>query len=65
MVNTHAEVTVIENDQFIFCVVGSANYTTNKRYEAGVIIADDVVSLFHKKWICDELRKTKVKPYWK
>lgn len=59
MVNTHAKVTVIENREFVFCIIGSANYTTNKRYEAGMIIADAGVSLFHKKWITDELRKTK------
>lgn len=59
MVNTHAKVTVIENAEFIFCIVGSANYTTNKRYEAGMIISDRSVSCFHKKWISDELRKEK------
>jgi hypothetical protein len=59
LVNTHAKVTVIENSDFIYCIIGSANYTTNKRYEAGMIIADAVVSSFHKKWISDELAKLK------
>lgn len=59
MVNTHAKVTVIENEMHTFCIIGSANYTTNKRYEAGMIITDDAVSYFHKKWICDELERTK------
>lgn len=59
LVNTHAKVTVIENSANIFCIIGSANYTTNKRYEAGMIISDAVVSSFHKKWICDELARIK------
>jgi hypothetical protein len=59
LVNTHAKVTVIENAAFMFCIIGSANYTTNKRYEAGMIISDAVVSSFHKKWISDELNRIK------
>jgi hypothetical protein len=59
LVHTHAKVTVIENEQSVYCIVGSANYTSNKRYEAGVIIADEAVAAFHKKWISDELAKTK------
>jgi hypothetical protein len=59
LVNTHAKVTVIENGENTYCIIGSANYTTNKRYEAGMIISDVVVSSFHKKWICDELAKPK------
>ncbi|MBE2229965.1 MAG: hypothetical protein IAE96_04895 [Chitinophagaceae bacterium] len=53
LVRTHAKVTVIENDQHLIAVVGSANYTSNKRYEAGVILADRDAALFHKKWITD------------
>lgn len=59
LVNTHAKVTIIENDHHTYCIIGSANYTTNKRYEAGLIISDQAVSLFHKKWIQDELNRTK------
>lgn len=59
LVNTHAKVTVIENSRFVFCIIGSANYTTNKRYEAGMVIGDAVVSSFHKKWISDELARVK------
>ena len=33
----HAKVTVIYNDKFKIAVIGSANYTENNRYEAGVI----------------------------
>lgn len=59
LVNTHAKVTVIESDELIYCIIGSANYTTNKRYEAGMIIGDADVSCFHKKWISDELTRVK------
>ena len=37
LVDTHAKVTVIHNDAWKIAVVGSANYTENKRYEAGII----------------------------
>jgi len=33
----HAKVTVIKNESFSIAVIGSANYTENNRYEAGVI----------------------------
>lgn len=55
LVNTHAKVTVIENKKHMIAVVGSANYTTNRRYESGVIIADREAAGFHKKWIEDAL----------
>lgn len=59
LINTHAKVTVIENGEHVYSIVGSANYTTNKRYEAGMIIADAAVSQFYKKWISDELFRVK------
>jgi hypothetical protein len=37
LVDTHAKVTVVENDAWHVAVVGSANYTENKRYEAGIL----------------------------
>ena len=36
----HAKVTVIQNQEFDFCFLGSANYTTNPRLEAGVLVND-------------------------
>ena len=39
----HAKVTVIFNDKFKIAVVGSANYTENNRYEAGVITTNIAV----------------------
>lgn len=56
--DTHAKVTVLKNEKWFLAVSGSANYTTNKRYEAGIITADPAIALFHQKWIEDELRKT-------
>ncbi len=46
LVKTHAKVTVIVNDQWKLAVIGSANYTENERYEAGVItLNNDAVDL--------------------
>lgn len=53
MTDTHAKVTIIENRSTSLVIVGSANYTTNKRHEAGMIIANPRVVAFHKKWIED------------
>jgi gamma-glutamylcyclotransferase (GGCT)/AIG2-like uncharacterized protein YtfP len=57
LVHTHAKVTVIENDQHLIAVVGSANYTSNKRYESGVILTDRDAALFHKKWILEAFER--------
>lgn len=59
LVQTHAKVTVIENDKIMLAVIGSANYTTNKRYETGVIIVEREAANFHKKWILHALDKNK------
>lgn len=59
MLNTHAKVTLVLGETLQLAVVGSANYTTNKRYEAGVIIAHPEAVLFHKKWMQDELNRNK------
>lgn len=55
--HTHAKVTIIKNDEWFLAVVGSANYTTNKRYEAGIISAAGNVASFHQKWVMNELNK--------
>src|ERR1039457_3026665 len=54
----HAKVTVIENDHWGICVVGSANYTRNPRIEAGVLCSDRNVAAFHRDWILNELNNT-------
>lgn len=37
LTETHAKVTVVQNKNWSVAVIGSANYTENKRYEAGII----------------------------
>lgn len=59
LVNTHAKITVIENDAMMIVVIGSANYTTNKRYETGVVIVDREAATFHKNWMLYALDKNK------
>lgn len=58
-INTHAKVTIIENEKYSVVVVGSANYTTNKRYECGTVIMGVEATAFHKKWIEDAFTKNK------
>ena len=59
LVNTHAKVTVIENDKMMIVVNGSANYTTNKRYESGIVVMDRETANFHKKWMMNEFNRSK------
>ena len=54
---THAKVTVLKNNEWFIVIVGSANYTTNKRYECGIISTDAGICHFHKNWIENELQK--------
>ena len=55
LINTHAKVTLIENSEWRIAVVGSANYTTNKRYESGIVTTSNDAVLFQKKWITEAL----------
>lgn len=57
LVATHAKVTVIEAWNSCYTVIGSANYTENKRYEAGIVCTERAVADFHKKWMQDELNR--------
>lgn len=59
LVQTHAKVTVIENDKIMIVAIGSANYTSNKRYETGLVIVDREAANFHKKWMLNALDKNK------
>jgi len=52
----HAKVTVIINDSWGVCVVGSANYTRNPRIEANVLCSVRDVAEFHRDWILNELK---------
>ena len=51
LIDTHAKVTVITNGNWSIAVIGSANYTENKRYESGVIICTPAAAAFSIKWI--------------
>lgn len=47
----HAKATVIMGDQCSITVIGSANYTENKRMEVGIIDTTVPVADFHRSWI--------------
>jgi len=51
----HAKVTVLFNDQVMISVIGSANYTENKRIEVGMVTTDNVVAQIHSDWILQTL----------
>lgn len=55
LIDTHAKVTVIVNDDYHVAVIGSANYTENVRYEAGIITMRRAAVDLHLKWINHEL----------
>lgn len=51
LVKTHAKVMVILNKQWGISVVGSANFSRNKRIEAGTIFIHRPSALFEREWI--------------
>lgn len=51
LVDTHAKVTVVQNDQWSVAVIGSANYTENKRYEAGILTLHKPAVEMQLRWI--------------
>lgn len=51
LLHTHAKVTAIRNSKFKISVIGSANYTENKRFEAGIVVCDDKVTDQQISWI--------------
>ncbi len=55
MMDTHAKVTVLHMGEHFYTIVGSANYTSNKRFEAGIISRSAECAAFHKKWIKDAI----------
>lgn len=61
LLNTHAKVTVIENDEYSIAIVGSANYTTNKRYESGIVVTEKKIVDFHKQWLIKAMDKIRSK----
>jgi len=51
LANLHAKVITVVNDNYAISMVSSANFTQNKRFEAGVITEDKLTSEFHRGWI--------------
>ena len=58
MADTHAKVTVVHCGDHFYTIVGSANYTSNKRFEAGIITTCPNAAAFHKEWIKEVLDGT-------
>ena len=48
---THAKVVVIRGGKFAVTIIGSANFSTNLRYESGCVFTDGQVAEFHQNWI--------------
>lgn len=53
----HAKIILFENDNWYISVVYTANWTINRRTEAGTIMCKKESVEFHKKWM-DELRSS-------
>jgi hypothetical protein len=51
MTECHAKVTLIEGAERQFAVIGSANYSENKRWECGLVTSNAAVIAMHKHWI--------------
>ena len=51
LLDTHAKATVIHNETHCITIVGSANYTSNRRYEAGIISRLPAIKDFHLSWM--------------
>lgn len=49
--DVHAKVMVIRNADWNVVVLGSANFTRNKRTESGVVIENRTAAEFHWNWI--------------
>ena len=55
LVSCHAKVTLIQNELWTVTVIGSANYTENKRYECGIISHCPNVYELNRRWMSKEL----------
>lgn len=51
MAHCHAKVTVLEGEERSVLILGSANYTENRRIEVGMVTTDKVSCCFHQDWI--------------
>jgi len=57
LVSCHAKVTLLHNDHHDMVIIGSANYTENKRYEVGFISQCGEAFKFHNSWITDAINE--------
>lgn len=55
--NCHAKVFVLRNEKWAISVVGSANFTSNPRIEAGHMSTSKEVADFHEGWLLAEINK--------
>lgn len=56
---THAKVTTFQNDTWSICIIGSANYTHNRKMESGCIFINPTPTNFHRNWIRKAIAKEK------
>jgi hypothetical protein len=56
----HAKVTVIRSPKGCVTVIGSANFTSNRRIEAGIISMGQDVANFHIEWIENTLNNASI-----
>lgn len=54
---SHAKITVIENDHFSITILGSQNWTRNTKHEAGVVICSSLISNFYIQYIHEIIAK--------
>lgn len=54
----HAKVATLVNDQYGVSIVGSANFSKNKRLEAGTVFTNRADSLFDRNWIYNKIYGT-------
>ena len=56
---SHAKITVIENNKFNLVIVGSQNWTRNTKHEAGVILCIAPVAEFYKNYILQQINDSR------
>jgi hypothetical protein len=62
-VKNHSKVTVIRGEKCTATIISTANYSTNRRIESGVIFYDWKISAFNKGWMENVLTGRKINEY--
>lgn len=57
LVSCHAKVSVLDADNKRVLVMGSANYSENKRIETGIVTTSYEPCAFHKTWIKEQIQQ--------